>query len=355
MILVKSVVFYFQFLCLFVRLFCAFYFKYKKYTNMDYKFIILLLVIVGLILFFTRELDNMKCEMSDKLDKIASYVDNSSKNTLFKMQNGFGMCVNKIKTINGDYIEQVRKMNEYGNQPITNMSNHYTDTDSQGNGMKFAALSDCKMSRTSVKKQQSGESFYLSEDEPKKVKNNVVDEFKIILPPTEEKPPHTFNLCTDFIDDENNHITTESVSSNSQKKVAVNNDVENVEENEIKEYNFNDVDENDIEESENDDDGDVSVENSEHSGHSSNYGSITFGSKKPHKKNSNEDDSVATSNIQKLTITSFLTKDMYTSDILKKIAKELAIPISHKDGSIRRQLRKDELYDKIKVHLSENK
>lgn len=322
---------------------------------MDYKFIILLLVIVGLILFFTRELDNMKCEMSDKLDKIASYVDNSSKNTLMKMQNGFGMCVNKIKTINGDYIEQVRKMNEYGNQPITNMSNHYTDTDSQGNGIKFAALSDCKMSRTSIKKQQGGESFYMSEDEPKKLKHNATDEFKIILPPTEEntisnkKTEHTFNLCADLIDDENNHITTESVSSNSKKKVTTNKDDENDENNEVKEYNFDDVDENDIEESENDD---ISVENSEHS---SNYGSITFGSKKPQKKVLKEDDSVATSNIQKLTINSLLEKDKYTSDILKKIAKELAIPISLKDGSVRRQLRKDELYDKIKGHLSENK
>lgn len=321
---------------------------------MDYKFIILLLVIVGLILFFTRELDNMKCEMSDKLDKIASYVDNSSKNTLIKMQSGFGMCVNKIKTINGDYIEQVRKMNEYGNQPITNMSNHYTDTDSQGNGMKFAALSDCKMSRTSVKKQQGGESFYLSEDEPKKSKNNAIDEFKITLPPTEEnvvsnkKAEHTFNLCPDLIDDENNHITTESISSNSKKNVT-NND----EHCDIKEYNFDDVDENDIEESENDEnDDDISVENSEHS---SNYGSITFGSKKQQKKVLKEDDSVATATIQKLTINSLLEKEKYTSDILKKIAKELAIPISLKDGSVRRQLRKDELYDKIKGHLSENK
>lgn len=345
---------------------------------MDYKFIILLLVIIGLIIFFTRELDNIKSEISDKLDKIASYVDNSSKNTLIKMQNGFGMCVTKLKTINGDYIEQVRKMNDYGNQPLTNMSNHYTDTDSQGNGMKFLALSDCKMSKTSAKK-QGGESFYLSEDEPKKQKKHLTDEFKLILPATEDnqtkKTENKFILNPDLIDDEINHITSESIS-HSQKENYINeeninlkndddncnndneykeNSEENLEENvnedqnanahtdNIKEYSFED-----IEQSENDVD-DISVENSEHS---SNYGSISFGSKKKAKQIGGENESV-TSTIKKMTINNLLSQDMYTADNLKKIAKELTIPIYYKNGSSRRQLKKDELYDKIRGHLTE--
>jgi hypothetical protein len=258
-------------------------------------------------------------------------------------------------------------MNDYGNQPITNMSNHYSDTDSQGNGIKFASLSDCKMSKTSVK-QQSGESLYLSEDEPK-LQVKGIDEFKVILPPTEEKSEskkkskHQFNLSPDLIEDENNHITTESIiSANSanmktDKKLenVVNENNENNENNEIKEYTFNDIDENDIEESESNNDVSVEQNDEENSEHSSNYGSITFGSKKKQKKVAKEDDSVATINIQKLTINNLLAKDMYTSEILKKIAKELSIPIWNKDGSVRRQLRKDELYDKIKGHLSENK
>ena len=36
---------------------------------------------------------------------------------------------------------------------------------------------------------------------------------------------------------------------------------------------------------------------------------------------------------------------------LKKIAKKLSIPITFKDGVTRKQLKKDELYEKIKTHL----
>lgn len=306
---------------------------------MDYKFIILLLVIIGLIIFFTRELDNIKCEISEKLDKIASHVDNSSRHTLGKLQNDFSVCVTKMKTINGDYIEQVRKMNDYGNQPITNMSNNYTDTDSQGKGMNFSSLSDCKASVKSLNNVGAKDnSFYLSEEEPKKH-----DMFCMILPQTqsekqsEKKPEHKFILSPDLIDDENNHITTESLNSGTSK-----NKTDKTNKNEIKEHNFNNTTEND---------------NSDESNHSSNHSSNYNRQIQSIQKYEKESDtaSVATGNIQKLTIDTFLEKDMYTSEILKKIAKELAIPISQKDGSMRRLLKKDELYDKIKVRLSENK
>jgi hypothetical protein len=307
---------------------------------MDYKFIILLLVIVGLIIFFTRELDNMKSEIGDKLDKIASYIDNSSNNTLTKMQNGFGMCVNKIKTLNGDYIEQVRKMNDYGNQPVTNMSNHYTDTDSQGKGMKFAALSDCRtitqtnfkttnLATTSYPKNEQINEYYLSEDEHK---NEDTDEFKLKLPESEKqqsekqqsekKNQHKqMNLSLDLIDDENNHITTESTSHS--KKIC------------------DDKQDEDC----------VSIEESEHS---SNYDSVSFGSKNQ-QKIINENDSVTTATIQKLTKNNLLPKEKYSFEVLKKIAKELSIPISHKEGNTRKQLRKDELYDKINECLMGNR
>lgn len=309
---------------------------------MDYKFIILLLVIVGLIIFFTRELDNMKSEIGDKLDKIASYIDNSSNNTLTKMQNGFGMCVNKIKTLNGDYIEQVRKMNDYGNQPVTNMSNHYTDTDSQGNGIKFAALSDCRtITQTNIKaadfattsypkKSEQTNDYYLSEDENK---NNNMNEFKLKLPESEKQQSEkniqhkhmNMNLSLDLIDDENDHITTESTSHS--KKIC-----------QIK-------DENNVDNTD-----DVSIDESEHS---SNYDSVSFGSKNQ-QKTTNENESVTTATIQKLTKNSLLPKEKYSFELLKKIAKELSIPISHKEGNTRKQLRKDELYDKINEHLIGN-
>ena len=300
---------------------------------MDYKFIIILFVFFGFIVFF-REFELMKSNINDKLDRIYMQIDNSSKHTLSKIQNEFSLNLNKMKTMNGDYIEQVRKMNDYGNQPITNMSNHYTDTDSKGNGIKFASLSDCKI--TKVENIASAkDSFYLSEDEHEKNNN-----FKVVLPSepvSKPKQKHHFNLSPDLIDDENNHITTESISNEKKENEC------------IKEYAFDDVEYNDSNENNSNDDVSVDLNDDKKSEHSSNYGSITYESKKNQKKNI-EDDSV-----QRLTISNFLSKDMYTSDVLKKIAKDLSIPIWNKQGSTRRQLKKDELYDKIKIYLTENK
>ena len=89
---------------------------------MDYQFIILLIVLLGLVLFFVKELENIKKEVDEKSTQIIQCVENNSKSIKGKIQADINVCVNKIKSINGEYIEQVRKMNDYGSQPITNMS-----------------------------------------------------------------------------------------------------------------------------------------------------------------------------------------------------------------------------------------
>ena len=345
---------------------------------MDYKFIILLMVVIGLILFFTRELENIKHEISKKLDNIAMCIHTSEKNTIAKMQYNLGTCVTKLKTLNGDYIEQVRKMNDYGSQPITIMSNNYTDTDSQGNnGMKFASLSDCKANKNQYVKQKPSDvqnnSFYISEDDIKsksdkfKIKYdhaNTSDQKNKLSP---EERQQTSNLNPDFIDDDYNCITSESNNDSIPESNLI------MQNSHIKEYDFN----KDVENEEDDDDSvsasdGVSIEidnkissnasskssalsssSSSVSNHSSNYESITFGSKK--NKKQNDTNSILTANINVVDIDKNNLKNPsnYTLNTLKKIAKELSIPISFKDGQIRRQLKKDELYDKIKYRLDE--
>ena len=116
--------------------------------------------------------------------------------------------------------------------------------------------------------------------------------------------------------------------------------------------------------------------NTKETSHSSNFGEITLGSfakkgVKPshsikietnnrtkkivtHDDDENDNHSVATADISGLTIDTLKLKDEYNVDYLKQIAKRLSIPITCKDGDTRKNLKKDELYDKIKEHLINN-
>jgi hypothetical protein len=316
-------------------------------------------VFVGLILFISRELENIKYELNNKLDKLTTHIDNYSKSSNVKIQSGFNMCVNKLKALNGDYIEQVRKMNNYENQPIMNISsNHYTDTDSKGGGIKFASLSDCKVNEEQVqvsKGKHVGDSFYMSEDEPKsnttKKEENM---FKIVLPASENKKLNESSSLDSAeilplsnkqasVKKNTSHNSEELSSHNSQNQLFVN------------KSGFGTIRETDIvdsKESKNNyiDEETVSEQSSQQSEHSSTYDSITYGSKDK-KKITNETESIATNNLKMTSINDLAPKEKYTSEALKKIAKDMSIPIFLKDGTTRRQMRKDELYEKIKSNL----
>ena len=45
--------------------------------------------------------------------------------------------------------------------------------------------------------------------------------------------------------------------------------------------------------------------------------------------------------------------DDYTTEYLKRVAKKMNIPLTQKIGSSRKQLKRDELYEKIKLMLSD--
>jgi hypothetical protein len=74
-------------------------------------------------------------------------------------------------------------------------------------------------------------------------------------------------------------------------------------------------------------------------------------------KSDNDDNadvkSVATRDMSSLTLTSLKPINNYKLEELKKVAHILTIPVFSKDGKNRHQLRKDELYDKIKICLIE--
>lgn len=372
---------------------------------MDTKFIIFVVIILCVIFFIAikKDISQMNSNVDQKLDDIYKCVDTQSKSLKAKIQHDLKIFTDKIQNINGEYIEQVRKMNDYGLQPITNMSNHYTDSDSNdGKNINIDCLSDVK---------KKNDSFYMSEDCPTDKFKIVYKDNKKTITDTQTKNKisersssksessksssvhlkHSTNIRTNSSESEStvkSEVSEKSSSSSSQSS------------SEKKSNSSSKTSLNEASEEESDDGSDgVAIEmskdiikkfknannknkddkkkekkekcdKSSFSGtvHSSKYESITLGSsmkktsgtKKISTKNdsgsSQSDNSTElSSDISDLSISELKPVNGYTGEYLKKIAKTLSIPITLKDGGIRKQLKKDELYDKIKSHLIQRK
>ena len=142
---------------------------------MDYKIIILFLSIIVLvctIVYFILENNTTKKLIEDKYKNMIHFIDVNIKNMHNKTTTELGKFGNKIKKMNDDCIQKIRKMNALGSQPITNISNHYSsesDTDNENNIIKY--LSDVKkinstlyMSDMNVKKTNIPFKIIISED-----------------------------------------------------------------------------------------------------------------------------------------------------------------------------------------------
>lgn len=131
---------------------------------MDYKIIFFVVLIAGILFFLIKEINSISQNINEKSQKVIECVENHSRIIRSKMQNDVNNCVSKLKSINGEYMEQVRKMNDYASQPITNMSNGYSDSDSLTSPKNIIRhLSDCpeEILRGEVK----NDKFYESESD----------------------------------------------------------------------------------------------------------------------------------------------------------------------------------------------
>jgi len=399
---------------------------------MDYKFITILIVLLGIVLFLMKEWDNVKKNIDDKMNQIVTCIDDNSKMLKNKMQADLTVCVGKIKTINGEYIERVRKMNEYGSQPITNISNNYTDTDSHDNKENnIQYLSDIRKAPKKQTSQIKESSYYMSDDVPKHTKKQKTTEEPKKEQPTDQKPkdnfkitysdsnkkvdpkdPNAENILTKFVEkiELHNQIIpkqlTGSPSSHSSKKSSHKNaksdsdliendddvhisDIEDENDSSSCESETDSVgsqyeDENETSSkstsssgSQNSGSSGISIEmespklksskssKSSESEHSSNYGTITLGSRKTGVKASSKIEMKTSKNADKnmdmesvsssLNIESLKPIAKYTAESLQKIAKKLSISIFRNDsGNARKVHNKNELYEKIKARLIEN-
>ena len=354
---------------------------------MDYKFILLLIVLVSVLLFIIKEMDTVKKDMDSKMTQIVTCIDNNSKLIRGKIQNDIGICIGKIKSLNCEYIEQVRKMNDYGSQPITNMSNHYTDSDTLDGKAKqpINYLSDAV---DDIKK--NNDSLYMSEDVPiisasknpkldsikqisekkisetsskssksnKSSKSDDVKQFKIMY---SDKKKSEKSQKSDLSSDETN---SDKKSTSDGVSIEIDNGLVNNKKTTSSSESSNSFEE--MKESSSESSEDDNESSSSSAINSSKYGSITLGSKKNGggininkqigiEKN-DDNKSVSTHDMTNLTVNTFESINKYNVDTLKQIAKRLSIPLTIKehDGVQRRNLKKEEIYEKIKSMLEKN-
>lgn len=383
---------------------------------MDYKIVFLIIVIIGIVFFLFKEIYSLEKHINEKSQQIIACIETNSRLIRGKIQNDFTSCVSKLRSINGEYMERIRKMNSIESQQIMSMSHGYSDSDSKVDNLNkniIRHLSDCP--EEVLNGQCTLEKFYESEDdndEIVKAVSNSKYEIKYQSDKKEENEIKKDSIKELSIKRQSSNNSNQSGSIKSEKKNSpssesskkpshrssdnVSNgrsndnkieseksdDGEDNETNEYKEYENSGSESDESVESDENSDNESSQSSSTEgfkieleeetqsskSSKESELGQITFGSKKSGKQK--KEFSVELSKKQRggkaeedlesintVDIKTFVLKpiDSYSLNYLKGVAKNFEIPISqNRDGKGRKQLTKLELYDKIKEKVAEN-
>lgn len=100
---------------------------------MDYKFVILLILLCGLILFLTKEFSNIYKKLDETNEKLTTCIDSNSDTIKRQVRNDIGVCLNKVKGFNTECFQKIRRMDMFGSQPVIGVTNHWTDADTEAN------------------------------------------------------------------------------------------------------------------------------------------------------------------------------------------------------------------------------
>ena len=308
---------------------------------MDYKFLILFISIILVGLYVFRELDTFKKNMELKVVEVNETNENNLNKLRSKIQTDLQQCVAKIKTHNIEFINEARKMKLISAQPITNVSNNYSEEDHE-NALQYQYLSDIKKD---TDKQQRGDSQYMSD------RSNFDINIENNVQKTNEDKHDELSKITEEHDDNND--TKEKPKG--EEKVEENNKKE-----EEEEENEEEEEEEEEEEVEKKEVKIIKKKEDEVSGR------ITLGSTKNKgkgekpvvsgaKKNA-DTKSIRTNEITPINLKALRPIEQYKKEELDTIAKVYSIPTIYKTEDGKRAFyKKDELYSKIKTYLSKLK
>jgi hypothetical protein len=188
---------------------------------MDYKIIVLLLVVLFIIVLVYREITTLK----DQVDKTIMTTTIASKQLNDRhestMQHNMDKYLSQIKTIGTDNLQQLKKITLLNHQPIIQKktSNHFTETD----GSEMKSQTDAKEHKDKIFEGKPESHYYMSE-ETKKTANYMSHDA--------EQSPNTKGYYSGNnipIYDESNNDSTSGDCSDSIYNVSKNDESQQVE------------------------------------------------------------------------------------------------------------------------------
>jgi hypothetical protein len=354
---------------------------------MEIKFILIIGLIILITMYFINEFKIMKNSITE-----------TNENVIKLLKTKFHTLTNELKEFNNDLVNQTKKINKIHSQKITNMSNYFTDSDSNNKNI-INYLSDSKNDEmfkinfdkdenkcSEIKQTNDNDIISNTSDEHiDEIKKNIMDELSPdsskssksseVRPINDENnndsksnKDNKSDTNKSFKNESNNNNTdNKSVATKSDNRIEFEKEIKSNESKSIKQSesessgikNQNDTNKGEyteqLTEKEDDNESDkISIESLQVK---SLHDMISFGSKKSKGKKikldiGNDERSLDSNDIKNMKTLNNI--ESYTKKNLDNIAKLLNISIFYKDGTKRISYKKEELYLKIKEIL-ENK
>jgi hypothetical protein len=321
---------------------------------MDFKLILIILVLVIGIGFIIKELMSQK----EQLKKVNDSIDNGVNNNIKTLKNRINVVASEIKNYNNDLVIQMKKINSINSQMVTSMSNYYTESESDGNKNLIDYLSDAKKtdgefkikfsdSKSDTKSPQKSASilslqkYKVLEDSATSSDNTSIisqlNKLNVIKQNIEEQI-----INEEQINQDNNDDITSEIEEEEVQEEIIHNEISQEEISQELEEQLQELHE------------ELSVKSSKssQSSQSIKLDNITIGSSASNKgkKMQLENKSVDTNKIMALTKLNAITS--YKKEELDRIAKILSLPTTYSDGNKRKPYNKEELYSKIKDFIN---
>lgn len=324
---------------------------------MDYKTILILLVVLFLIILVYREITSLRENINNDIETTFIVAKNENARQEALLQHNMDNYLNQIKTISTDNLHQLKKITLLNHQPIINkkVSNHFTETDGTESHINY--LSDTKnkshhksqyyMSEETKNKQSDCDTNY-AEQSPSKSSKSTKS--------TKSSKSNKSNKNSIPIYEESGTISNDSSSTGldydepqcDKDFCEIENYKQKVESNVVDNYDITNVvtivDDNVEIIEQNKDNIEINNENI-------NIETIE----------SNNDDmniilNIGNNNnivIEGEQLKELKSQNEYTLNELKALAKQYGIPTTYKHQNKTQQYKKDELYNNIKLNINQ--
>lgn len=184
---------------------------------MDLKIIIIVIILLGAFMFLYYELSKIRSDTKENSLNTKLFIEKNNSQLKKQIQTMMDSSTEKIKMINAENIQQVRKMNIIQNEPIKikKTSNYYTENDSDcefGQAIKYLSESTLDAKKNIANGNHNESNPYMSQDD----KISKTSDFKVLKNKKNSTDSST-EQCDQFNKD--NYISSENNFQNSQDHI----------------------------------------------------------------------------------------------------------------------------------------